>query len=145
MGGHRSAPGAGPAARRGMPAAAVGAGRMCRCYDASMRASALSPLGPQHHSPSSRDGYGDPVDGAIRRSIGYGLRAPSMLRAASSPFVLAIQRTARRLEPLLAPLCTRTSGRDLGALRATPARSEEHTSELQSRRDLVCRLLLEKK
>src|SRR5438874_10613597 len=26
-----------------------------------------------------------------------------------------------------------------------PARSEEHTSELQSRRDLVCRLLLENK
>src|SRR5690349_23247076 len=26
-----------------------------------------------------------------------------------------------------------------------PDRSEEHTSELQSRRDLVCRLLLEKK
>src|SRR5690349_22727235 len=36
-----------------------------------------------------------------------------------------------------------------GLLRAEladpPARSEEHTSELQSRRDLVCRLLLEKK
>src|SRR6266496_5172465 len=29
--------------------------------------------------------------------------------------------------------------------RAHRARSEEHTSELQSRRDLVCRLLLEKK
>src|SRR5207249_12071547 len=28
---------------------------------------------------------------------------------------------------------------------AVPARSEEHTSELQSRFDLVCRLLLEKK
>src|SRR5207249_8396977 len=28
---------------------------------------------------------------------------------------------------------------------AQPARSEEHTSELQSRFDLVCRLLLEKK
>src|SRR5690349_22385195 len=28
---------------------------------------------------------------------------------------------------------------------AMPPRSEEHTSELQSRRDLVCRLLLEKK
>src|SRR5204863_8856310 len=27
----------------------------------------------------------------------------------------------------------------------TTSRSEEHTSELQSRRDLVCRLLLEKK
>src|SRR5690349_24183819 len=33
-----------------------------------------------------------------------------------------------------------------GGRRAQPgARSEEHTSELQSRRDLVCRLLLEKK
>src|SRR5438067_10485847 len=31
------------------------------------------------------------------------------------------------------------------SLRATSARSEEHTSELQSRFDLVCRLLLEKK
>src|SRR5216683_3699250 len=29
--------------------------------------------------------------------------------------------------------------------RVDPARSEEHTSELQSRSDLVCRLLLEKK
>src|SRR5690349_22498262 len=29
--------------------------------------------------------------------------------------------------------------------RLAPSRSEEHTSELQSRRDLVCRLLLEKK
>src|SRR6266496_6420131 len=31
------------------------------------------------------------------------------------------------------------------ARRGCPDRSEEHTSELQSRRDLVCRLLLEKK
>src|SRR5690349_23822146 len=30
-------------------------------------------------------------------------------------------------------------------VRAFSMRSEEHTSELQSRRDLVCRLLLEKK
>src|SRR5438034_7923108 len=30
-------------------------------------------------------------------------------------------------------------------LRASSARSEEHTSELQSHSDLVCRLLLEKK
>src|SRR5438874_8179861 len=43
------------------------------------------------------------------------------------------------------------SARSLGAGRGerVPAgrgpRSEEHTSELQSRRDLVCRLLLEKK
>src|SRR5699024_12740711 len=32
-----------------------------------------------------------------------------------------------------------------GALGSTLCRSEEHTSELQSRFDLVCRLLLEKK
>src|SRR5690349_23726026 len=32
-----------------------------------------------------------------------------------------------------------------GTTCASPRRSEEHTSELQSRRDLVCRLLLEKK
>src|SRR5690349_24622766 len=37
-----------------------------------------------------------------------------------------------------------TDGGDRRAHRRSP-RSEEHTSELQSRRDLVCRLLLEKK
>src|SRR5438874_6751203 len=41
-------------------------------------------------------------------------------------------------------------GHEHGGAGLTPAnipsgRSEEHTSELQSRRDLVCRLLLEKK
>ena len=39
----------------------------------------------------------------------------------------------------------RSSARRLGAVTATPSRSEEHTSELQSRTNLVCRLLLEKK
>src|SRR5690349_23738046 len=34
---------------------------------------------------------------------------------------------------------------DRSVYRVVYARSEEHTSELQSRRDLVCRLLLEKK
>src|SRR5690349_22132780 len=39
---------------------------------------------------------------------------------------------------------TRSSARaSIASVRST--RSEEHTSELQSRRDLVCRLLLEKK
>src|SRR3712207_8515170 len=36
-------------------------------------------------------------------------------------------------------------GRPGAALRLTGQRSEEHTSELQSRQYLVCRLLLEKK
>src|SRR5690349_24831036 len=39
-----------------------------------------------------------------------------------------------------------TSSTKLSQMAAkSSARSEEHTSELQSRRDLVCRLLLEKK
>src|SRR5690349_22323134 len=48
-----------------------------------------------------------------------------------------------------APGSTRTGGPAgtlaRGHAAGVPARSEEHTSELQSRRDLVCRLLLEKK
>src|SRR5436305_7561736 len=39
----------------------------------------------------------------------------------------------------------RVGGRRLGAGRRGGRRSEEHTSELQSRPHLVCRLLLEKK
>src|SRR6201989_3706095 len=46
-------------------------------------------------------------------------------------------RSRLRHRPGPARLCHRGSGK--------PGRSEEHTSELQSRRDLVCRLLLEKK
>src|SRR3712207_7018953 len=41
--------------------------------------------------------------------------------------------------------CPRQLGRPAGARRAGLRRSEEHTSELQSRQYLVCRLLLEKK
>src|SRR2546428_1414706 len=47
--------------------------------------------------------------------------------------VAATMRTVRR------------GGPPLGAGRRAAPRSEEHTSELQSRSDLVCRLLLEKK
>src|SRR6266496_5617383 len=47
------------------------------------------------------------------------------------------RRSATRDRGPARPRSLRGSGR--------PFRSEEHTSELQSRRDLVCRLLLEKK
>src|SRR2546421_2231778 len=53
---------------------------------------------------------------------------PTVARAARS-------RRARRDTPFAAPARRRGSA----------PRSEEHTSELQSRSDLVCRLLLEKK
>src|SRR5215208_7280780 len=56
-------------------------------------------------------------------------------------------RASRRASPADGTGCTAPPGRP-GAARAGvrgPARSEEHTSELQSRGHLVCRLLLEKK
>src|SRR5690554_7782783 len=45
----------------------------------------------------------------------------------------------------LMPMVTRSSPRPGRRLKVRSARSEEHTSELQSRPHLVCRLLLEKK
>src|SRR5690349_24202255 len=45
---------------------------------------------------------------------------------------------------LTSPVAARLLGKP-GSKVTGQARSEEHTSELQSRRDLVCRLLLEKK
>src|SRR2546427_2400139 len=47
-------------------------------------------------------------------------------------------------ELLLRPLRLRSQGRGRGR-RGPTDRSEEHTSELQSQSNLVCRLLLEKK
>src|SRR5690349_24633577 len=43
------------------------------------------------------------------------------------------------------PTCKARSNRSWRRSSVWARRSEEHTSELQSRRDLVCRLLLEKK
>src|SRR2546430_13168401 len=47
------------------------------------------------------------------------------------------------LKPL--PTHGKSQARKLTAAMAMPTRSEEHTSELQSQSNLVCRLLLEKK
>src|SRR5690625_6199963 len=58
---------------------------------------------------------------------------------AGLPVVLQISQNAVKYHGSLAPIAAGT----LAAARAT--RSEEHTSELQSRGHLVCRLLLEKK
>src|SRR5207249_11165726 len=58
------------------------------------------------------------------------------------------QSNASPAHPLIAALRPARPGAGARArrrARAVLARSEEHTSELQSRFDLVCRLLLEKK
>src|SRR3712207_8803299 len=49
------------------------------------------------------------------------------------------------LQNMAAPLCDALTGRSDGQQMLERLRSEEHTSELQSRQYLVCRLLLEKK
>src|SRR3989449_2801588 len=63
--------------------------------------------------------------------------APRAARARSTSVPTAIRPAAiSSLRPSLERIATSA---------ATPRRSEEHTSELQSRLHLVCRLLLEKK
>src|SRR5438105_12793758 len=51
----------------------------------------------------------------------------------------------RSAEPITPALLTSTSTAPSSRSTSATMRSEEHTSELQSRVDLVCRLLLEKK
>src|SRR5438034_6288762 len=56
--------------------------------------------------------------------------------------------TARNLTEgtkIYAQRCAGCHGADARGTDKAPGRSEEHTSELQSHSDLVCRLLLEKK
>src|SRR3712207_8599773 len=55
------------------------------------------------------------------------------------------RRADRRRGRELAALRPDEGARSAGAARPDGGRSEEHTSELQSRQYLVCRLLLEKK
>src|SRR5690349_22851902 len=50
-----------------------------------------------------------------------------------------------RAAPHAATSCAPVWASPAGSRCRSVSRSEEHTSELQSRRDLVCRLLLEKK
>src|SRR5690349_22879328 len=61
-------------------------------------------------------------------------------RAADGRELRLSRRPLRRHQWVIAQV-----SRGRGHIDRSRARSEEHTSELQSRRDLVCRLLLEKK
>src|SRR5690606_41788863 len=72
---------------------------------------------------------------------------PSGRTSPASPIVTA--GTLRDAVHSCCQLCRRftcaTTGRGRRARGSPASRSEEHTSELQSRENLVCRLLLEKK
>src|SRR3989442_11620120 len=68
-------------------------------------------------------------------------------RSTLFPYTTLFRSPLRRCAPSPSRGGIRAAGDTLGAgaARRAPARSEEHTSELQSRPHLVCRLLLEKK
>src|SRR5690349_13673075 len=122
------------------------------------------------HRPRDRrqgDDHRRPACPAHARSLGAGRPRPVLLRRLllGRP-VLAPTQRRRPAPPLFpyttlfrspacrsratgrarSPICWRTACAATRTSTAWPlSRSEEHTSELQSRRDLVCRLLLEKK
>src|SRR5690606_41375097 len=79
---------------------------------------------------------------ASRRRDARRLRAPARARAGAvpAPGHRAHPHPRRLHVARAAPRAARSGNRA-----AAPRRSEEHTSELQSRENLVCRLLLEKK
>src|SRR5690606_40860873 len=52
---------------------------------------------------------------------------------------------ATSFKAVIGEICISSSRSSLGTHESVECRSEEHTSELQSRENLVCRLLLEKK
>src|SRR3712207_7894583 len=56
-----------------------------------------------------------------------------------------LSREVSRVQQLYGRLSEAYEQAKIEEVRDTPVRSEEHTSELQSRHYLVCRLLLEKK
>src|SRR5690606_39883620 len=104
-----------------------------------------------HHPPTPRPIYTLSLHDAlpICRSIGDRLlplaRRPEVLGA---PAPQGTQKTAKEMGPRRVHRCIPVAAAH-GILQQQPGnielRSEEHTSELQSRENLVCRLLLEKK
>src|SRR5690606_41128131 len=84
---------------------------------------------------------GDSVSVSRVQLVGHPLLAVVSIRYASLPVAAQVAITpgdARRLAAELLNQADEIEG-------YVPLRSEEHTSELQSRENLVCRLLLEKK
>src|SRR5207249_9823714 len=81
------------------------------------------------------------------RSLGLAHRLPDQLDDAPAPSLFPLPRKHRHSHLLaeLPELLPRRRPVHVRRDETRRLRSEEHTSELQSRFDLVCRLLLEKK
>src|SRR5207248_4673532 len=101
-----------------------------RCSSTSpLSAPGLSPLSLHDALPISTSGTSHFRPASLRHRP----FAPSRMEGAALPTTISVR--AMRERRLIMPLPPRPPS----------ARSEEHTSELQSPYDLVCRLLLEKK
>src|SRR5207249_8392349 len=96
---------------------------------------------PLHSFPTRRS---SDLDSNPALNTAQRVRAtPAMAMAAPARETPGCRRPPRATRA--APPARRALARLAGLLAAPEWRSEEHTSELQSRFDLVCRLLLEKK
>src|SRR2546421_12847656 len=107
------------------------------------------PLAAPTNSVSFPDGSAKPASAAMRPLIAAApmLRAP---RPEIAPESIAVPSAAATAAQPMVPSTRQQSAASSNRMDCSPyprltSRSEEHTSELQSRSDLVCRLLLEKK
>src|SRR5690606_40663745 len=92
----------------------------------------------QRSSTGRSAGAGSASDGAQPD-----VRAYRAWKATVFQYVSSVLRTTSWMVPW--PTRRAAQGEPPAAMNQRTARSEEHTSELQSRENLVCRLLLEKK
>src|SRR2546422_1725166 len=116
-----------------MPEASVGAPALIEWGVASLALPGEAESGDRHLVKP----VGTSVLVAVVDGLGHGAEAASAAQAA----VAALERHASESLVGLVERCHRA----LKGTRGAVMRSEEHTSELQSRLHLVCRLLLEKK
>src|SRR5690349_23699936 len=128
---HRRAPHAALAQRVGV--IRIGARRVLVNLEEGARAFAIGGSDTHERLLDELAARGAP-GGKVVRELGYSPHGARILCVGTSPAYFSAAAAscvaARRIESLPHVDCSR---------------SEEHTSELQSRRDLVCRLLLEKK
>src|SRR2546422_1618051 len=120
-----------------------GLGALIREHDAQPTSVPNAPAGgPATGVASAREI--PPTNASVTRELDIDLIEPSPYQPRSHFREEALEELARsvRASGIIQPLIVRPVG---NRFQLIAGRSEEHTSELQSRLHLVCRLLLEKK
>src|SRR5690606_39839372 len=94
--------------------------------------------------PGSKGGWVTIKD-AVKKPLPENVILPAALRSHAEEARRAAEEAAAAAAEAEAEALRAQQEAEQAAMDAAAARSEEHTSELQSRENLVCRLLLEKK